>query len=336
MTARRSRLSAILGTNFSDGRGNVTIGFEGYKREASFDINHDQWTDYWARTDTVGTFAGFLNGVNGYACNGPDCPSPGAVNALFNDSAPGSVRFLARTDRRPARAGSTSPPTGRFSRTAAAACIGPTARCGSRSRSTAGNIGLLNSYDTNVPTGQLPVEYQNLKWFHQRNYIGAPQDRHSFFASGTFDVSRARARVRTCHVRRKRHEDDPVRHERDHGLGNPGALQPDDGQPGEPGPELSGSRGRRGRARQSRRIPESDLQTDRLGGCTVSGARAVGDSAQQPAAGHLLSGRDARTRSARERSPGVAAHCAAKLRLGRFENHRDRESRALGHDDELV
>ena len=181
-------MSAILGTNFSDGRGNVTIGFEGYKREASFDINHDQWTDWWARTDTVGTFAGFLNGVNGYACNGPDCPSPGTVSALFNNGAPGTYAFTPNGPQTGARGFNFSSDGQIFTNTR-----GGLYRADGTMRFSQPvdgmEYGLLNSYDANVPTGQLPVEYQNLKWFHQRNFIGAPQDRHSFFASGTFDVA---------------------------------------------------------------------------------------------------------------------------------------------------
>jgi outer membrane receptor protein involved in Fe transport len=192
-----SRISAVLGTNFSDGRGNVTIGFESYRREAALDRNHDRWREWWGRTDTPGTFAGFLNGVNGYACNGADCPFPGTVNALFSDSVPYGV---GPTPNAPAPPFSPNgPQTGpRGFLFSPDGTIWTNTRGGlyraDGSLRYSGTIdgqeyGFLNSYDANVPTGTLPVEYQNLKWFHQRNYISAPQDRYSFFASGNFDVT---------------------------------------------------------------------------------------------------------------------------------------------------
>jgi outer membrane cobalamin receptor len=192
-----SRLSAVLGTNFSDGRGNVTIGMESYRREEALERDHDRWREWWGRPDTAGTFAGFLNGVNGYACNGPDCPFPSTVNALFGNSLPIGV---GATPNAPAPAFSPNgPQTG-----PRGFLFSPDGNVWVNSRGGlyrsdgslrySGTVdgqeyGFLNSYDTNVPTGSLPVEYQNLKWFHQRNYISAPQDRYSFFASGNFDVT---------------------------------------------------------------------------------------------------------------------------------------------------
>lgn len=197
-----SRLSAVLGTNFSDGRGNVTIGVESYKREQALDRDHERWREWWARPDTAGTFAGFLNGVNGYACNGPDCPFPATVNALFSNSVPIGV---GATPNAPAPAfNPNGPQTGArgflFSPdgTIFTNSRGGLYRADGSMRFSPGvdgqEYGLLDNYDANLPAGQLPVPYQNLKWFHQRNYISAPQDRYSFFASGNFDLT---DRVRT-------------------------------------------------------------------------------------------------------------------------------------------
>jgi outer membrane receptor protein involved in Fe transport len=189
-----SRLSAVLGTNFSDGRGNVTIGLESYRREAALDRNHDRWREWWSRTDTTGTFAGFLNGVNGYACNGnvtaalSDCPFPGTVNALFSNSIPGTFAFTPNGPQTTGRGFLFSPDGTIFVNSR-----GGLYRADGSMRFTGvvdnQEYGMLDSYDANVLPGQLPVEYQNLKWFHQRNYISAPQDRYSFFASGNFDVT---------------------------------------------------------------------------------------------------------------------------------------------------
>src|SRR5690606_14745743 len=85
-----SRISAILGANLGD-RGNVTIGFEAYKRERALEVNHDIYQKWYRRPDTGGFL--FVQGVNGYACNGPECPYSETINALFADRPEGSFVF---------------------------------------------------------------------------------------------------------------------------------------------------------------------------------------------------------------------------------------------------
>src|SRR5690606_16629337 len=62
-----SRIAIVLGTNFSDGRGNVTFGLEKYNRNEALEINHDLYRDRWTHPLVPGTFI-FLQGVNGYNC----------------------------------------------------------------------------------------------------------------------------------------------------------------------------------------------------------------------------------------------------------------------------
>ena len=45
--SEESRLSGVLGTNFSDGRGNVTVGFEAYRREKALESDHDIYQEWY-------------------------------------------------------------------------------------------------------------------------------------------------------------------------------------------------------------------------------------------------------------------------------------------------
>jgi iron complex outermembrane receptor protein len=201
--SEESRLSAILGTNFSDGRGNVTIGFETYRREEALESDHDIYKEWYARPDTTGFL--FNQGINGYACNGPECPNPATVNALFSDRPAGTFVFNPNGPQTVGRGFHFSPDGTVF--------VNPAGLAGGASRGGlyradgslrySGPIdgqeyARLNVIDTNVPVGQIPQEFQSIKYNFLGTTISAPQDRHSFFASGTFDVTdtvRAKARA---------------------------------------------------------------------------------------------------------------------------------------------
>src|SRR5690606_16243347 len=43
-----TRAYALLGTNFAEGRGNVTFGMEAYDRKAAYERNRDFYTDSWS------------------------------------------------------------------------------------------------------------------------------------------------------------------------------------------------------------------------------------------------------------------------------------------------
>src|SRR5690606_21805415 len=50
-----SRVAIVLGTNFSDGRGNVTFGLESYNRDPAFEAEHDFFREeVWANPDIPG------------------------------------------------------------------------------------------------------------------------------------------------------------------------------------------------------------------------------------------------------------------------------------------
>jgi outer membrane receptor protein involved in Fe transport len=181
-----SRVSAVLGTNFDQGRGNVTIGVEGYKREASYEADHDIYHEWWARRDTGGTFG--LQGVNGYSCANDNCPDPHTVDALFADRLPGSAPFSPNGSQTSNRGFNFNPDGTIFTNSR-----GGLYRADGSLRYTGVVDGqeyaLQNALDNNLPVGSLPEEFESLKWNHQRNYISAPQDRYSFFASGNFQLT---------------------------------------------------------------------------------------------------------------------------------------------------
>jgi len=191
--SEESRLSGVLGTNFSDGRGNVTVGFETYSREKAIEIDHDIYQEWYTDPVTPGFFAGFLNGVNGYACNGPECPFPGTVNALFGDAngvlPAGQYVFNPNGPQTVGRGFNFSPDGAIFVNTSRIGLREPDGSL--RYSGAVGNFEYpyQHALDANVPAGQQPVAFDNLKWYYQGSTISAPQDRYSFFASGKYDVT---------------------------------------------------------------------------------------------------------------------------------------------------
>jgi outer membrane cobalamin receptor len=189
-----SRISAVLGTNFDDGRGNVTIGVEAYKREDALEVDHDIFQDWYRRPDTGGFL--FAQGINGFACNGPECPNPATVDALMSDRKPGTFVF-SPNGRQDVGRGFLFSPDG----TVFVNSNGGLYRADGSLRYTGPVDGLeytfQNQIDTNVPFGQTPNEYQNLKYNFLGNTVSSPQDRYSFFGSGHFDVTdRVHAKAR--------------------------------------------------------------------------------------------------------------------------------------------
>ena len=196
--SEESRLSAVLGTNFSDGRGNVTIGFEAYKRENALESDHKIYQEWYGRPDTTGFL--FNQGINGYACNGPECPFSGTINALFSDRPPGTYVFSPNGAQDGIARGFQFSPDGNIivnPAGLAGASIGGLYRADGSIRYSGPIDGreyaMLNVIDTNYPTtgpnAAPPQQFQSMKYNFQGATISAPQDRYSFFASGTFDVT---------------------------------------------------------------------------------------------------------------------------------------------------
>jgi iron complex outermembrane recepter protein len=173
-----SRVSAVLGANFSDGRGNVTLGVERYERRAALERERDIFTDRWAHPYVPGSFV-FLQGVNAFDC-AFNCPDPATVDALFGD--------------RPAGTNVFNPASGNVFRQFNFNSDG-TIFVGGSEGGLSRYTGPINQEYAVQRTldGSLPLdqrgEFDNLKWNNVQAYASAPQDRYSFFASGHYDMS---------------------------------------------------------------------------------------------------------------------------------------------------
>ncbi|HEY8521354.1 MAG TPA: TonB-dependent receptor [Gammaproteobacteria bacterium] len=190
-----SRFSVVMGTNFDQGRGNITLGFETYNRDPAFEANHDFFREkVFANPDVPGSFL-FLQGVNGYNCfSNPNnkgvhnCPSIATVNALFADRPTGTNVF------HPGFYGTQL--ASQFAFNPDGTIFVPGSRGGLyradgtlRFKGTVDGTeyGFRRAMDGSIPPGN--QEFTGLKWHNQRAFISAPQERHSFFTSGTFDIN---------------------------------------------------------------------------------------------------------------------------------------------------
>jgi len=172
------RLSAVLGANFADGRGNVTLGVERYSRKAVMQANHDFYKDYWANPYSGGTFG--LQGVNGYACN-LNCPPNTTIDGLFANRPAGTNVFT------PAAVNANNR-TYNFNSDGTIWVAGSQ---GGLSKYTGprndGEYYPQITLDGAIPPGD--KTFTNIKWYNTKAFASAPQERYSFFASGNFDVT---------------------------------------------------------------------------------------------------------------------------------------------------
>lgn len=172
------RMSAVLGANFADGRGNVVLGAEHYNRDAALDNERDYITDRWVNPYTSGGL--FLQGINGYSCNF-NCPPMSTVEGgMFADRPAGTNVF------NPAQGnvfrGYNFNPDG---------TIFVSGSEGGMSKYTGPinqEYAIQRSLDGSIPLDQRG-EYDGLKWNNTQAFTSAPQERYSFFASGTFDLT---------------------------------------------------------------------------------------------------------------------------------------------------
>ncbi|MEO8315876.1 MAG: TonB-dependent receptor [Pseudomonadota bacterium] len=220
-----ARASAIMGTSFSEGRGNIVMATEYYDRHAAFDKNRDFYTDGYADPTVPGNFLGFIFGANGYnfappggapvtGCSATSCVNPAAnyypnVGTLATilgrtvTGIPGNSNGVVGFGQ----PGRLYQPTGPFAAGGTGGIrfnpngtiFDPT---GNNRNSWSGaaidnyRYGLVNAYDgslcnsSNVAacaTG--PTQIQNLKYNETEGYTSNPQTRYSFMASGTYDIS---------------------------------------------------------------------------------------------------------------------------------------------------
>ncbi len=173
-----TRISAVLGANVADGRGNVTLGVERYNRDSVRQVDNDYYQDYRSNPLTGGTFG--LQGINGYACN-LNCPPATTIEGLFAGRPAGSNVF-SPVGFTPNNKGYNFNSDGSI--WVAGSAGGLSRYKGPRDN---GEYRPQTTLDGSIPPGN--TQMSNIKWYDQSAFASAPQERYSFFASGNFDVT---------------------------------------------------------------------------------------------------------------------------------------------------
>ena len=188
------RLTAVAGTEISEGRGNITIGAEYYNRDKALNKNRDFFTKAWASPDQGGNFIGFLQGVNGYNCVF-NCPNATVANALF-PNAPAGTTISSPSSLFFGNIGFVS--TFYFNPNGSVFWNGSRAGLTKLDQSIldGSKYTLQNVYDTSVSTfvgGVLnpaaPVAAQQLKYNFVDGYTSGPQERYSFMMNSHYDIT---------------------------------------------------------------------------------------------------------------------------------------------------
>ena len=181
------RNALVLGANFADGKGNVSLGIEQYRREASMQANRDIYTDYWHNPTTNGFFGSTLQGVNGANLAPTFIPgtatsnyyTKAALNALYGGVNPLPANNLPSSLVTPAIL--FNPDGSVFVQGNAVA--ESRAKIPVDGYEFAKQTVLNNQVATNTVTNDV------MKWNNLKAFASAPQDRWSFFASGKFNIN---------------------------------------------------------------------------------------------------------------------------------------------------
>ncbi len=177
-----TRISALLGANTADDRGNVTFGAEKYRRDSALERERDWYTDRWNDPNAAGYFF-FLNGTNGYSCN-PVCPNQGALKALFGGENPAAWYWSFGPDTAPYNSGLEV----KFNKDGTLWVQGnPIGESRSQLVKDGGLYGarlVFDNQDSSNTTTFLGTKYNRVQ-----GYVSSPQDRYSIYGSGHYDLS---------------------------------------------------------------------------------------------------------------------------------------------------
>lgn len=177
-----SRVSMLFGSNFADGRGNVTFGAERYERKKADAIERDWYTERWQDPNAGGYFF-FLQGTNGYACD-PDCPNFGALKALYGGENPAAWWAAFTPDFAPMSSyiGINFNPDG---------TIWVPGNPVGQSRSTIVPGSLQYELQTSLDgqDSSNMTTYDAIKWNNLKELASGPQDRYSIHANGTYELT---------------------------------------------------------------------------------------------------------------------------------------------------
>jgi iron complex outermembrane recepter protein len=157
-----SRLSATLGTDFAEHRGNVITVFEWSKRNAVYQKNRDFYTESWSDPFSNSAMAQLFS-FNDYNPAG-NLPSKTAVNSIFgNIGVPNTTAFWFNTD-------------GTLFKNSFVA--------GNPAASTAG-------FDSELPPNTSRQAYQNniLNQHFADSYVSSPMTRYSLFSKVNYNLT---------------------------------------------------------------------------------------------------------------------------------------------------
>ncbi len=186
---QETRLSAVMGTDFAEGRGNITVAVEHYKREEALEKNRDfyinQWRDPNQLTDDLFFYgsAGFNSAadrVGGVPTGAANSPNDVTMRALLGTPAGTGMHGTAATTHqyRFGPGGEVLAITGNNN-----------ARWAALGYVDGQRIAPVNNFDSsNGVTGGTNV-IQTLKFNDQEALASAPQERYSFFTSANYDIN---------------------------------------------------------------------------------------------------------------------------------------------------
>ena len=196
-----TRAYALFGTNFAEGRGNVTFETEYYGRDAAYRRNNSFFTDSYS-DPTVGSPDFFVYGYNGFnTAFSFNPPNNTTLNALFPDRVPYTSGPAAGQTTQVRGAGNVFGifEGFRFNSDGSVFATGSGDNL-AKFRSHGGQVNdgsningspyyYQNAYDGTLTSGQPGQIIQTLKWYNPDAYTSSPQNRHSMYASGTFDIT---------------------------------------------------------------------------------------------------------------------------------------------------
>ncbi|MES2699993.1 MAG: TonB-dependent receptor [Pseudomonadota bacterium] len=156
-------LSALMGTNFADGRGNISLAVSTSDRKPSYRRDRSWYQDLWANPDVGGNY--FFPTFSGITQTGSNATYQNVLNSYFpnrtgNVSATGSLYFL------------------------------PNGTPFTFGNSAAGVSGVSN-FPTSLIDGQETVKSSlgGISQNFQEDYLNLPLTRYNFYMRGSYDIN---------------------------------------------------------------------------------------------------------------------------------------------------
>ena len=177
---QESRFSAVFGANLSDGKGNLAIGVEKYSRDAAIGKNNQFYRDSYNNPRDPGYFF-FLQGTSAFDCQF-NCPGHETVNGVFGTTTGSGPQVWNW-------AGFNGFRQYAFNYDGTVFANGsPAGLAKFKGNGDAYTFFPAQALDGSRP-GTTTQEFTGLKWEYTDQWVSAPQDRYSLFATGHYDIS---------------------------------------------------------------------------------------------------------------------------------------------------